>query len=203
MIINDTDYALSENNFFPIECMKTQIVLASTFNHDMKHVTGWQHRHNGKYKKTAAFTIDAAGVVYKHFEPKYYSKFFGNLEIDTKTIVILLENDGWLIKDEEKNQFINWLGDIYNKPENVIEKRWRKYRYWCPYSQEQFESALELVRKLCDDFYIPLNAIGHNTKIDTLSDYHGVIYKSNFDKNYTDLNPSWDCTEFKNKLEQI
>ena len=203
MIINDTDYALADKNYMPIECMKTQIVLASTLNHDMKHVIGWQHRHNGNYKKTAAFTIDAAGVVYKHFEPKYHSKFFGNLELDTKTIVVLLENDGWLNKDEEKNEFITWTGDIYNKPDEVFEKRWRSYRYWSPYTQAQFESAIELVRSLCDEFYIPLNAIGHNTKIDTLSDYHGVIYRSNFDKHYTDLNPSWDCAEFKNKLEQI
>ena len=202
MNINE-DYLLNENNYVPIECIKTQIVLASTFNHDMKHFIGWENRHNGNYKKTAAFTIDAAGVVYKHFEPKHHSKFFGKLELDTKSIVILLENDGWLIKDEEKNQFITWIGDIYNKPNEVFDKRWRNYRYWAPHTQEQFDSALELVKKLCDEFYIPLEAIGHNTKVESLSDFQGVIYKSNIEKHYTDLNPSWDCGEFKNKLEEI
>lgn len=202
MNINE-DYLLNENNYVPIECIKTQIVLASTFNHDMKHFIGWENRHNGNYKKTAAFTIDAAGVVYKHFEPKHHSKFFGKLELDTKSIVILLENDGWLIKDEEKNQFITWIGDIYNKPNEVFDKRWRNYRYWAPHTKAQFDSALELVKKLCDEFYIPLEAIGHNTKVESLSDFQGVIYKSNIEKHYTDLNPSWDCGEFKNKLEEI
>jgi hypothetical protein len=202
MNINE-DYLLNEKNYVPIECIKTQIVLASTFNHDMKHFIGWENRHNGNYKKTAAFTIDAAGVVYKHFEPKHHSKFFGKLELDTKSIVILLENDGWLIKDEEKNKFITWIGDIYNKPNEVFDKRWRNYRYWAPHTQAQFDSALKLVKKLCDEFYIPLEAIGHNTKVESLSDFHGVIYKSNIEKHYTDLNPSWDCVEFKNKLEEI
>ena len=49
MNINE-DYVLNENNYVSIECIKTQIVLASTFNHDMKHVIGWQNRHNGNYK---------------------------------------------------------------------------------------------------------------------------------------------------------
>jgi hypothetical protein len=202
MNINE-DYVLNENNYTPIECIKTQIVLGGTFNNDMKHVIGWENRHNGNYKKTAAFTIDAAGIVHKHFEPKFFSKYFGKLELDTKSIIILLENDGWLIKDEEKNQFITWIGDIYNKPNEVFEKRWRNYRYWAPYSQAQFDSALELVKNLCEEFYIPLEVIGHNTKVEALSEFQGVIYKSNIEKHYTDLNPSWDCAEFKNKLEQI
>jgi len=197
------DYILSKNNYVPIDSIKTQIVLGSTFNHDMKHVIGWQNRYNGNYKKTAAFTINSAGVIYNHFDPKHYSNFFGKTEQDSKSIVILLENDGWLIKDEEKKEFITWIGNIYNKPNEVFEKKWRNYRYWAPHTQTQFDSAVKLVKKLCAEFYIPLEVIGHNTKVDSLSDFQGVIYKSNIEKHYTDLNPSWNCVEFKNKLEEI
>jgi hypothetical protein len=56
---------------------------------------------------------------------------------------------------------------------------------------------------LCDEFFIPKTIINHNTKIEGLAEYRGVIYKSNIEKHYTDLNPTWDCEEFKNKLEQI
>lgn len=203
MIIDETKYVLSENNYIQVECIKTQIVIANSFNHDMRHVIGWKNRNNGKYKKTAAFTIDAAGLVYRHFDPKYMSKFFGALELDTKTIVIVLENDGWLLKDKEKNRFITWIGDIYNKSDEVVEKRWRGYNYWAPYTTEQFDSTIELVKELCDEFYIPITAIGHNTKIESLFGYQGVIYKSNIEKHYTDLTPAWDCVEFKHKLELI
>jgi len=203
MVLDEIKYALSEKNYVRQETKKTQIVLGHTFNHDMKHFNGWQNRYNGKYNKTAAFTIDAAGFVYKHFEPKYKSKFFEHEELNDKSIVILLENYGWLNKDSEKKEFITWLGDIYNKSSTVIDKRWRNNRYWDPYTLEQQDSCLSLISKLCEDFNIPKTVISHNTKIDNFFDYKGVLYRSNLDKNYTDLNPSWDFERFKEKLEQL
>jgi hypothetical protein len=201
MIIDDKTYALDVNNYVPIETNKRQIVIGHTFNHDMRHVTGWKLRYNGYYKKTAAFTISAAGLIYKHFEPKYYSNYLNNYDLNTKTIVILMENDGWLIKDSENNQFLTWVGDIYKQPTEVVEKRWRGLKHWAPYSQEQMESAANLVRLLCDEYNIPISAISHNTKIDRKFEQHGILYKSNLEKYHTDLNPTWNCELFKNKLE--
>lgn len=200
MVIDNTTYKLTENNYIPIECIKTQIVLAQTFNHDMKHVIGWKNRLNGKTKKTAAFTIDAAGLVYNHFDSRYLSRFFNDLENDTKSIVVLLENDGWLVNNDN-NEFITWVGDIYINQDNVVEKKWRGQKFWAPYTQEQFDSAIKLVSLLCEEFYIPKTILSHNTKVD-LSGYQGVIYKSNIDKHYTDLNPTWEFGNFKNKLEE-
>jgi hypothetical protein len=54
---------------------------------------------------------------------------------------------------------------------------------------------------LCDEFNIPLTTIGHNTKVDKLIDYKGIMYKSNMEKHHTDINPSWDCESFKTKIE--
>jgi hypothetical protein len=201
MVIDDKTYQLEEKNYIPIECIKKQIVIGHTNNNEMKHVVGWKKRHNGKYNKTAAFTIDAAGVVYKHFDPKYQSKYFGKLELDTKSIIILLENDGWLTRKNANSAFYNWKGDIYNG--KVIGKLWRGFNMWSHYSDKQFEASAELVTMLCDEFFIPNVAMSHNTKIDDLSDYHGVVYKSNIEKYYTDLSPAWNCEEFKNKIEQI
>lgn len=201
MVINNVTHKLSEDNYIPVECIKSQIVLGQTFNHDMKHVAGWKNRYDGKNKKTAAFTIDAAGLVYNHFDSKYQSRFFGDLELDSKSIVILIENDGWLT-NVENNKFITWVGDIYNSQQEPIEKRWRGYQFWAPYTQEQFDSALMLVNMLCEEYYIPKTVVSHNTKIETLEGYQGVIYKSNIEKYYTDLNPTWQFIDFKHKLEE-
>jgi N-acetyl-anhydromuramyl-L-alanine amidase AmpD len=203
MIINKETYALEESNYIKIESIKKQIVIANTFNHDMKHVIGWKKRHNGNYKKTAAFTIDAAGVVYNHFDPIFQSKYFGNVDLDTKSIVILIENDGWLFNDSEKNIFITWIGNIYNKPKEIFEKRWRGYTHWANYTKEQFDSCVSLTKMLCDEFYIPNNVVSHNTKIDGVLDFNGVLYKSNIEKYYTDISPAWDFEQFKNKMELI
>lgn len=203
MVLDKETYVLSENNYTVEKTQKTQIVIGHTFNGQMKHFHGWKHRYNGKYKKTAAFTIDAAGLVYRHFDPIYKSSFFESEELNNKSIVILLENYGFLTKDVEKKQYITWLGDIYNKSTEVIDKRWRNNRYWDPYTIEQVDSCLELISNLCDEFNIPRKVISHNTKIDNFFDYSGVLYNSNLDKNFTDLNPSWDFEIFKEKLEQI
>lgn len=201
MVIDKTSYELSTNNYINEETIKHQIVLGHTSTNDMLHVTKWKNRLNGNYKKTAAFTIDIGGGIYRHFDPIYFSNILGNIEFDKKSIVILLENSGSLIKDGENNQFIDWIGHIYNKPEKVIEKRWRNYQYWAPYTDEQVISTVELVKSLCKEFYITKFVIPHNTKLNQLDDFEGVLYRSNLEKYNTDLSPAWNFEEFKNKLE--
>jgi hypothetical protein len=202
MKIDDKKYKLGEDNYTNVETIKKQIVIGHTSTSKMRHFDKWSNRLNGKYKKTAHFTIDINGNVYKHFDPTYFSETFGDIELDKKSIVILLENDGWLIKDSKKNEFINWIGHIYNKPDLVVEKRWRGYFYWAPYSTEQVNAALNLVNQLCEEFYIPKFVVPHNTKIEELDNFNGVLYKSNIEKHYTDLSPAWNCEDFKHKLEK-
>ncbi len=202
MVIDYKKYSLEPKNYIQVESVKKQIVIGNTFNHGMRHFNGWKNRLNGQYTKTTQYTIAENGKVYQHFDPSYQSTFFGDNEIDGQTIVILIENDGWLLKDNEKNLYITWVGDIYSNSNKVIEKRWRGYNYWSAYNNKQMTSAVELVKKLCDEFYIPLTSINHNTKIDGVLDYRGVLYRSNFDKHHTDLSPAWDCQAFKEKLEK-
>lgn len=199
-IIDDIDFILPKTNYILIENVKKQIIIGNTFNHDMRHIIGWRHRYNGKYLKTAPFTIDRLGVIHKHFDPKYQSKYFNDLVLDGRSIVILLENDGWLTLNSEKNNFISWVGDIYSESDSVVEKKWRGYRYWAPYSEEQMIATINLVQLLCKEFSIPIVAVSHNTKIDNISDYEGIMYKSNITKYYNDLNPSWDFDQFNEKL---
>ena len=200
MIIDKKDYVLPIDNYVVNESIKKLIVVGHTNNRDMRHFTGWLHRYNKKYKKTAAFTISTNGVIHRHFNPKYQSRFFNNLELDNKSIVILLENDGWLIKDVVKNEFITWVGDTYSGPKEIIEKNWRGHSYWSPYTKEQIFSVKRLIEMLCKEFFIPLNVINHNTKIDSLFD-ETIIYKSNLNKHYTDLSPAWGFLEFKDIIE--
>lgn len=202
MIIDTNTYKLSENNFIKDETIKKQIVIGHTSNSDMRHFMKWENRLNGKYTKTASFTIDFEGNIYQHFDPIYTSTFFENIEFNKKSIIILLENEGWLLKDVEKNQFINWIGHIYNRPDSVLEKKWRGYSHWAPYTSKQTESVLELTKNLCNEFLIPNVTIPHNTKLEKINNLNCVIYRSNLEKHYTDLSPAWNCEEFKYKLEQ-
>lgn len=201
MIIDETTYILPKDNYIQVETIKKHIIIGHTFNHNMRHYVGWLHRYNGKYKKTAAFTIDSFGFIYKHFDPKYYSRYFNDKDFDKTVIVVLLENDGWLVKNGEKNEFLTWIGDIYKEPNEIVEKKWRGYSYWSPYTKEQLDSAQELVKSLCEEFSLPLTSVAHNTAIDRLEEYEPILYRSNLNKNFTDLSPAWDFNRFKNKVE--
>ena len=203
ILINNTTYKLDNKNYYEKEFLKQQIVIGNSFSSNMSHVIGWKTRHNGEYKRTAPFSIDIFGNIYQHYDPKYYSKVFDSGEIDKHIILILIENEGWLIKDSIKNEYIDWVGNIYNRKAEIIEKRWRNHTYWPSYTNEQMESALKLVKYLCNMFDIPLRTVNHNTKFMEVYEFRGVLYKSNFETYFTDVNPTWDANVFKNKLELI
>lgn len=202
MILDTKSYVLEKNNYIEVEATKKRIVLANTFNSNMNHFIGWKLRYGGRYKKTAPYTISKDGTVYEHFDPKYCSKFFNDNDLNATSIVVLIENEGWLTKYSKDNEFISVIGNIYNGIDDIYEKRWRTLNYWFKYKEEQFNSCVELVIKLCLDFNIPLSTFGHNTMVDKIENYSGIIYRSNLDRHYTDLNPSWDFQKFKNKIEQ-
>jgi hypothetical protein len=113
-----------------------------------------------------------------------------------------LENEGWLIKDlNNDNVYISNFGNIYKRVDDIIIRKWRSNKYWAPYTDEQLKSTTKLVIELCNKFNIPLEVINHNTKINKVNAYKGVLYKSNLNQYFTDVNPSWDFIKFKNNVE--
>jgi hypothetical protein len=148
------------------------------------------------------YTITINGKIYEHFNPKYSSEIIDKKDFDESTITILLENEGWLIKDlNDENRYITYVGNIYNRIDEVFVKKWRHNKYWSPYSQKQLDSTVYLINKLCNDFEIPKNVIHHNTKISNGYSYEGILYKSNLNTYFTDVNPSWDFAGIKEQIE--
>lgn len=199
-VLMKNTHILGENNYYRSEYPKSQILIGNTFASGLSHFSRWQTRLNGKYKQTTPFTITKDGVIYCHYDPKHHSDFIGIEEIDRYIIPIVLENEGWLIKDSDSERYINWVGDIYNEEDGIIETRWRNHRYWSPYTNEQIESLIKLSKYLCERFDIPLEALAHNTKAE-VQFFEGIAYRSNYSKYYTDISPAFNTTEFKNKLE--
>lgn len=73
--------------------------------------------------------------------------------------------------------------------------------FWARYTDEQIKSLGILVNQLCDEFYIPKSSIGHNVKVDGIEKFEGIVTKSNFDADFTDLNPHFDFETFKMLLD--
>ena len=202
MNIDKKTYKLSDKNYHIKEFKKHQIVLGNSFSDDLNHFNGWKYRLSGEYTHTSTFTIDRKGNIYQHYDPKYYSDFINDKMIDKKIISIIIENQGWLLKDLIKDKYIDWVGNIYKRKAKVIEKRWRGFMYWDPYTPTQVKSSLYLVNYLCEKYNIPHKCVGHNTYIDGIEYHEGITYKSNYYKEITDLSPAWNFNNFKNKIEK-
>ena len=83
----------------------------------------------------------------------------------------------------------------------MINIKWKENRYWPPYSDNQFESALKLTKELCSEFNLPRYSVGHNTLVSDLRGF-GVVFKSNIKRHFYDLSPAWDFTKFKEEIEK-
>lgn len=203
MFIDTKSYKLNEDNYISQGTKKDKIILGATYSTDMKHYKGWLKRLNGNYTRTAMFTVAINGKIYQHFSPNYFSDFMVEPDLNESAITIVLENEGWLIKDlSDENKYINYVGHIYNRKDSVIEKRWRNQMYWAPFTNEQVESTTNLIVELCENYKIPIEAVPHNTNFDGAYNYNGILYRSNFEKHYTDITPAWDCRDLKDKLEK-
>jgi hypothetical protein len=178
---------------------KKQIVLLHTSRKVTQYLTGLKYRFNGKYTKIPNYVIDKEGKILEILEPKKISKMFNNRNLDKNILTISLENLGWLYKEPLQSGYINWIGNIYKG--KVYERKWRDYVYWDIYTPEQTESCFELCMKLINEFNIDKKFVGHNTKINGIEKFNGIVSRSNYSSETTDLNPSFDFEGFLKKIE--
>jgi N-acetyl-anhydromuramyl-L-alanine amidase AmpD len=183
-----------EFNTKGIQKKKKQIILCHTSREVNEYLTSLKFRYNNKYDKIPNFIIDRNGDVNQLLPETGHTNFFSEPNINRNSIIVCLENLGWLEKRPLSNEYINWKGNIYNG--KVYEKKWRDYFFWQPYTNKQVESTAKLCNYLTDNYKIKRNIIGHNTKVEGIYKYEGIVTRSNFETYYTDLNPSFDFEIF-------
>jgi hypothetical protein len=184
---------------FKEEQDKSQILLTHTSRPLMDIMVSIKYRFGGKPPKLPHYFIDRDGKVIQVLDNKKNGNFSSNDRVNTKSIVICLENLGWLEKKPLTNYHINWIGNIYKG--NIVDKKWRDYFFWQPYTEIQVEKTAELCKKLSTEMDISLNCIGHNTKVKGCESFLGILTKSNFDEFATDLSPAFNFEQFKKLLE--
>ena len=178
---------------------KNQIILVHTSRKIEEYITSLKYRHNGNYNKIPHYVISREGRIIQLLEDQDYSELFNDPTYDNRSIVISLENLGWLEKEPLKNHYINWIGNIYK--EKIVDKKWRDYFFWQPYTEIQMDSLAELCKNLSKKMSINLTCVGHNTKTNRMETFDGIFTRSNFDENYTDVSPAFDFEYFIKKLE--
>lgn len=178
---------------------KRQIILCHTSREVEEYLTSLKIRYNGKFDKIPNYVITKEGKILQLLEDDGYSSFFDDESINKNAVIICLENLGWLEKKPLSNYYINWKGSIYKQ--QVYEKKWRDFFFWEPYPTVQIEKTAELCIQLIEYFQMEKRCIGHNTKIEGIINFEGIVTKSNFDSRHTDLNPSFNFEKFIKLIE--
>jgi N-acetyl-anhydromuramyl-L-alanine amidase AmpD len=188
-------------NFKPLgkQKKKHQIILCHSSREAEEYLASLKFRYNGHYSAIPNYFVTRKGDVLELLQDSAYSKFFNDDKINQNAVIICLENMGWLEKKPLSNYYINWIGSIYN--EQVYEKKWRDYFFWQPYTQVQLEKTAEICNQVASNLNISKRSVGHNTKIEGVTNFLGIISRSNIDSRFTDLNPSFNFEIFSKYFE--
>jgi len=178
---------------------KKQIIITETKRDYKKYINSLKYRYNKKNPYLPNYVVSKNGEVFQIMKPENFSSFMSDSEIDRNSIVVALENNGWLRKNALNNTYTNWIGDIYK--EEVFEKKWRDEIFWDKYEKKQVDELSKLLIELCNKFEIPKSCVETNVKQDGVEKYNGITSKSNFDFIHKDVNPSFDFKLLKKKLE--
>ena len=176
---------------------KKQIILCNTSREIGEYLSSLKYRLNGKFDRIPNYLISREGTILRLLPDIGHSNFFKEDNINRNAIIISLENLGWLEKEPLKDFYKNWIGSIHKG--SVVDKKWRDYFFWQPYTEIQYERLKYLCDKLCDLHGITKKTIGHNTKINGIEKFEGIVTKSNYDVIFTDVSPAFDFEKF-NKL---
>jgi N-acetyl-anhydromuramyl-L-alanine amidase AmpD len=178
---------------------KNQILLVHTSRSIIDYMVSIKHRYEGNPQRLPHYLISRDGKIIQLLEDQMNGNYSNNDRVNSKSIVISLENLGWLEKVPLKNHHINWIGNIYNG--EIVDRKWRDYFFWQPYTEIQLKKTVELCKKLSKNLGIELKCIGHNTKVKGCETFLGILSRSNFDEFATDLSPAFDFELFKKLLE--
>jgi hypothetical protein len=126
---------------------KKQIIITETKRDYKKYINSLKYRYNKKNPYLPNYVVSKNGEVFQIMKPENFSSFMSDSEIDRNSIVVALENNGWLRKNALNNTYTNWIGDIYK--EEVFEKKWRDEIFWDKYEKKQVDELLKLLIELC------------------------------------------------------
>lgn len=178
---------------------KKQIILCNTYRNKTNYLASLNNRFNGNYKKVPNYLITREGEIISLIPDDSYSSFFNDHDVNKNSIIICIENLGWLKKTPLGMGYYNWIQETC--ADNVYEKKWRDKIFWQNYTDIQYESLIEICKKLLKKFSINKSFIGHNTKVDGIKIFNGIVCRSNYSNKYTDVSPSFKFDEFKKTIE--
>lgn len=198
--IDRISHKIDDNYYSKKIVKKNKIILCGSGRKSNYEIV---HNNNTVYdKKYPTYTISREGNIYEHFNPKYYSNYIEDNNLNKVSINISLENMGGLYHSEDGDFYFNNLNEVYEEEAPPFCKSWRKFIYFEPYTKDQMEAVSFLCRTLCLELNVNDDSIGHNVISEDAYFYNGIITKANLNPDYLDLNPSFDWKFFINEIKK-
>jgi N-acetyl-anhydromuramyl-L-alanine amidase AmpD len=146
-----------------------------------------------------SYIIAKSGLVLEVFSPEFWAYHLGKgstTEDNKRSIGIEIVNEGGLVQKGKEFFFLD--GQAKFKSE-VFDNgsKFRGYRHFAKYTEEQYQAAASLCRMLCGRFGIPHDVIS-DYDFDKANFQHvGILSHRNLRSDKTDLSPAWDFDKFK------
>ena len=198
MHIDKETYKISKDNHYKTKTIKTQIVIGVSLRKSNYHITRLQHKEYGKTKRWNTYTISRDGIIYQHYDDKYYTDFLNIKEGDKHSISIILENMGSLF-ETRNGKYINWLNEFCDA-ENVVKKEWLDYEFWEKFPEKQFDNLMSLIKILCEKHNIPKTFIEFSTYHKKSSNFNGIVFRGNYIEDSSDMNPLFNVYQLNEML---
>lgn len=191
LVIHNVDVLDKDKlNIVKRKSKKTQIFLYDTQRRSDDFINKIRYRRNGKYDDIPHFLVTKLGMVYQLFDTNHSSNTFDDPKNDKKMIKIAVENLGWLNKNTITGFLNNWIGDPYRSEPHI--RNWRGHFFWDKYNETQIGAISELCDLLCDKHDIFKQVVPSQGYLENVSNFKGIVCKSNFSNIYTDINPSFN-----------
>ena len=94
---------------------KRQIILCHTSREVEEYLTSLKFRYNSKYDKIPNYIITKEGTILQLLPNEGHTNIFPEENINRNSVVVCLENLGWLEKKPLTNLHINWKVSIYSE----------------------------------------------------------------------------------------
>lgn len=199
--IDNHSYVANINNYYQLPTIKNQILITIGNRGGSNYLVRLLHKNLGKVKKWNTYTITRDGIIYNHYDDKYYSDYIGIKDVDKQVVSIVLENMGGLIKNDDM-KFVNWVNDVCDD-KNVITKKWINCNYWEKFSDKQIESLVELCNLICDKHLIPKTCIEFNHYNPDVIKFKGILFKGNYVLGIDDSCPQFNINRFNELLSEL
>jgi len=218
--MNINQMPLDDNEYIQEPTKKISICVHHTSGHtvdkkglaNMNHFNGWN---TDDSRVGAHYSIDHYGKIYQHLPDEDWIYHLGVKHKNSKllnqqSIGIELCNEGWLTPHGAT--YKAGLGFTYQRdPAEVHIEDWRGHKYWAPYSDQQMESLIWLVKFLQKKHEIGNTTMGFGNyrnpnSTDKLAsaywkgEFNGIYTHNNVREDKTDVSPAFMFEYFVNKL---